>query len=185
MRFSLGFVVLGAASVANAFISPGQLISGIDNLIHKTEDLIQPAGQLSIADAPKLLFGSGPFFEVITGLRDVTRLTTDIGGSLSGAAKGTFDGKDGDQIVASVKKCQSCPTLFGDLLDAFLEKADIFNIPFVSTPFRLAIALTKHAFQEFTGTIIGTLSGQQANDARSSVQSVDGKFTKTITITEN
>ncbi|RMJ06537.1 hypothetical protein CDV36_013869 [Fusarium kuroshium] len=182
MRFSLGFVVLGAASVANAFISPGQLIRGIDDLIHKTEDLIQPADQLSIADAPKLLFGSGPFFEVITGLRDVTRLTTDIGGSLSGAAKGTFDGKDGDQIVASVKKLSDT---FGDLLDAFLEKADIFNIPFVSTPFRLAIALTKHAFQEFTGTIIGTLSGQQANDARSSVQCVDGKFTKTITITEN
>ncbi|RTE74515.1 hypothetical protein BHE90_011028 [Fusarium euwallaceae] len=182
MRFSLGFVVLGAASVANAFISPGQLIRGIDDLIHKTEDLIQPAGQISIADAPKLLFGSGPFFEVITGLRDVTRLTTDIGGSLSGAAKGTFDGKDGDQIVASVKKLSDT---FGNLLDGFLEKTDIFNIPFVSTPFRLAIALTKHAFQEFTGTIIGTLSGQQANDARSSVQSVDGKFTKTITITEN
>ncbi|RSM16785.1 hypothetical protein CDV31_004394 [Fusarium ambrosium] len=182
MRFSLGFVVLGAASVANAFISPDQLIRGIDDLIHKTEDLIQPAGQLSIADAPKLLFGSGPFFEVITGLRDVTRLTTDIGGSLSGAAKGTFDGKDADQIVTSVKKLSDT---FGDLLDAFLEKADIFDIPFVSTPFRLAIALTKHAFQEFTGTIIGTLSGQQANDARSSVQSVDGKLTKTITITEN
>lgn len=62
MRFSLNFVLLGTASLANALISPGQLIRGIDDLIHKTEDLIQPAGQLSIADAPKLLFGSGPFF---------------------------------------------------------------------------------------------------------------------------
>ncbi|RSL64250.1 hypothetical protein CEP54_004795 [Fusarium duplospermum] len=183
MRFSLNFVLLGAASVANAFISPSQLIRGIDDLIHKTEDLIKPAGQLSISNAPSLILGSGPFFEVITGLRDVTRLTTDIGGSLSGATKGTFEGKDGDQIVASVKKLSDT---FGNLLDAFLEKADIFGeIPFVGAPFRIAIALTKHAFQEFTGTIIDTLSGQQANDARSSVQSVDGKFSRTITITEN
>ncbi|KAI8683477.1 hypothetical protein NCS57_00011900 [Fusarium keratoplasticum] len=183
MRFSLNFVLLGAASVANAFISPGQLIRSIDDITKSTEALIKPAGQLSIADAPKLILGSGPFFDIITGLRDVTRLTTDVGRSLTGAAKGTFDGKDGDQIVASVKKLSNT---FSDLLDAFLDKANIFgDFPIVGTPFRIAIALTKRAFNDFTGTIINTLSGSQANDARSSAQGVDGKFTRTITITEN
>ncbi|KAJ3470017.1 hypothetical protein MRS44_000116 [Fusarium solani] len=183
MRFSLNFVLLGAASVANAFISPGQLIRSIEDITKSTEALIKPAGQLSIADAPKLILGSGSFFDIITGLRDVTRLTTDVGRSLSGAAKGTFDGKEGDQIVASVKKLSDT---FSDLLDAFLDKANIFGeIPFVGTPFRIAIALTKRAFEEFAGAIINTLGGSQANDARSSVQGVDGKFTRTITITEN
>ncbi|KAJ4214687.1 hypothetical protein NW759_010241 [Fusarium solani] len=183
MRFSLNFVLLGAASVANAFISPGQLIRSIEDITKSTEALIKPAGQLSIADAPKLILGSGSFFDISTGLRDVTRLTTDVGGSLSGAAKGTFDGKEGDQIVASVKKLSDT---FSDLLDAFLDKANIFGeIPFVGTPFRIAIALTKRAFEEFAGAIINTLGGSQANDARSSVQGVDGKFTRTITITEN
>ncbi|KAL2684583.1 hypothetical protein Neosp_005661 [[Neocosmospora] mangrovei] len=190
MRFSLNyFVLLGAASVANALISPNQLTRRIDDLVHKTEDLIKPAGQLSISNAPQLILGSGPFFashtttEVITGLRDVTRMTTDIGGSLSGAAKGTFDGKDGDQIVASVKKLSNT---FSDLLDAFLDKANIFGkIPFVDAPFRLAIVLTKRAFEDFTGNIINSLSGSQANEARSSVQSVDEKFTRTFTIIED
>lgn len=37
---------------------------------------------------------------------------------------------------------------FSDLLDAFLDKANIFGeIPFVGTPFRIAIALTKRAFE--------------------------------------
>lgn len=62
MRFSLNFVLLGAASVANAFLSPSQLIRGIDDLVHKTEDLIKPAGQLSVSNAPQLIRGSGPFF---------------------------------------------------------------------------------------------------------------------------
>ncbi|WAO82963.1 Hypothetical protein NCS54_00014100 [Fusarium falciforme] len=186
MRFSLNFVLLGAASVANAFISPGQLIRSIDDITKSTEALIKPAGQLSIADAPKLILGSGSFFASLDSNMhgtDVTRLTTDVGGSLTGAAKGTFDGKDGDDIVASVKKLSNT---FSDLLDAFLDKANIFGeIPFVGTPFRIAIALTKRAFNDFTGTIINTLSGSQANEARSSVQGVDSKFTRTITITEN
>ncbi|KAM0428555.1 hypothetical protein ACHAPT_006915 [Fusarium lateritium] len=166
MRFSLGFVLLGAASVTNALLSPGQLIRNIEDLTESTLDLIQPAKQLS---------------DVITGLRDVTRSTTDITGSLSGAAKGTFDGKDADKIVASLEKLS---TTFSNLLDAFLAKIDIFgDIPIVGTPFRVAIALTKRAFDEFSGSIISSLSGKQANDARSSVQRVDGKFTRTITIT--
>ncbi|KAJ4320337.1 hypothetical protein N0V84_005939 [Fusarium piperis] len=169
MRFSISSVLLGAASVANALISPGQLTRSINDLVDRVEDLIKPAGQLSIANAPQLILG------------DVTSVTADIGGSLSGTAKGTFKGKDGDQIVASVKKLSNT---FSDLLDKIFDKADILgDIPFVGAPIRIAIALTKRAFQDFTGSIIGTLSGQQANDARSSVQGVDGKFTRTITIT--
>ncbi|KAI8724441.1 hypothetical protein NCS52_00013300 [Fusarium sp. LHS14.1] len=172
MRFSLNFVLLGAASVANALISPSQLTRRIDDLVHKTEDLIKPASQLSISNAPQLLFGSGPFFASPTiAVHDMFLI------------EGTFDGKDGDQIVASVKKLSNT---FSDLLDALLDKANIFGkTPFVDAPFRLAIALTKRAFEDFTGNIINSLSGSQANEARSSVQSVDEKFTRTLTITED
>lgn len=94
----------------------------------------------------------------------MTRTTIDIGGSLSGAAKGTFKGKDGEQIVASVEKVsihyqtwienQSSPgykklsNAFGDLLDEFLDKTDIFgDVPLVGVPIRIAVALTRRAFQ--------------------------------------
>lgn len=62
MRFSLSLAILGAASVASAFISPGELIRSIDDLVDRTEDLIKPASQLSIANAPQFILGSGPFF---------------------------------------------------------------------------------------------------------------------------
>lgn len=107
-------------------------------------------------------------------------MTTDIGGSLSGAAKGTFDGKDGDQIVAYRQKLSNT---FSDLLDAFLDKANIFGrIPFVDAPFRLAIVLTKRAFEVKSPIPPNQASANigRISLATSSTLSVDRRPTKRV-----
>lgn len=92
MLFSLNLVLLGAASVANALISTSQLTRRIDDLVHKTEDLIKPASQLSISNAPQLILGSGPFFASHTTVVHGTFLI-EVGGHYWPEGRDPYDNR--------------------------------------------------------------------------------------------
>ncbi|KAM5385305.1 hypothetical protein ACJZ2D_001266 [Fusarium nematophilum] len=169
MRFLL---LLLLSALAAALLPAGDLALSIDDLTAQTRSLIKPAGQLTSASAPSLLLG----------LRDVVNLGAGISSSLEGVEEGSYTGEDGDAIVSSVKKLSAA---FQDFLDALFSKGDVFaRVPVLAGPFRIALALVRQAFNDFTGSIIASLSDEQANEARSAVQQVDGKFTRTLTITQ-
>ncbi|KAM5343222.1 hypothetical protein ACJ41O_014188 [Fusarium nematophilum] len=163
MRFLL---LLLLSALAAALLPAGDLALSIDDLTAQTRSLIKPAGQLTSASAPSLLLG----------LRDVVNLGAGISSSLEGVEEGSYTGEDGDAILSAA---------FQDFLDALFSKGDVFaRVPVLAGPFRIALALVRQAFNDFTGSIIASLSDEQANEARSAVQQVDGKFTRTLTITQ-
>jgi LPS O-antigen subunit length determinant protein (WzzB/FepE family) len=63
MRFSIvaTLAALGSVALGQATVSSAVVVQSINTLTIKTQNLIEPANQLTVLNAPLLIIGQGPW----------------------------------------------------------------------------------------------------------------------------
>lgn len=62
MRWSLRFLLIGFASIANALLPGWHLIDNLNELTTTTKFLLSPARDISLVNAPQIIIRRGPLY---------------------------------------------------------------------------------------------------------------------------
>ncbi|KAG7286437.1 hypothetical protein NEMBOFW57_008747 [Staphylotrichum longicolle] len=132
MRFSFLTALAALGAVATAQITSTVVVTNINTLTVKSQNLIEPAKQLSILNAPQLLLGLGPWPKVIFGFGDIVATATGYITAMGAAPKIKFWGTEATAIADAFRLFVK---VHQQLLDIIIGKGGFLTqIPFVGPP---------------------------------------------------
>lgn len=156
MRLSILSTIAAFSGLAFAQLSATQIVADTEGFIAKTEALVPTANQLSPANAVLFTIGTGPWFEVITGLTNIANTvnaTTNTMGAGSTAV--TYVGEDARAITDAFTTFINAQRL---LLGILARKAfDLTEFSVVGPPMLDALDAIGDAVLEFADALINSL----------------------------
>ncbi|KAK3936333.1 hypothetical protein QBC46DRAFT_395373 [Diplogelasinospora grovesii] len=173
MRFSLFNAAAAALAVCASAVSaltPAEVVTNIQVLTTKSQQLQGPANSITIVNGPLIIIGQGPFPQIIQGFSEIITLVANDIQAMGGMAP-VPAGPGADAIFNAFREFVRVHQV---LLNILIGKAGLFStVPFIGQP----VASILRSLESIVDTIaFGIINGVQAHttDFVASKDSLDG-----------
>ncbi|KAH8846307.1 hypothetical protein MCOR27_002159 [Pyricularia oryzae] len=156
-------VVLSQGLVATA----GQVISNLQTLTTKTQQLQGPAQTLNMLNAPLVVVGQGPMPQIIAGLNDIVSTATTFQAQWNGISPPTTD--EISRVATAFRDFSNGQQKF---LNILIGKAGVFEqVPFIGQPLTGVLRQLESITETISATLMA-LPGAPATDLQSQVNNL-------------
>ncbi|KAF2844693.1 hypothetical protein T440DRAFT_548076 [Plenodomus tracheiphilus IPT5] len=169
---------MALASPITAQITPDQLVTNIKTLTQKSQSLLAPAQNISIANLSLPAVGEGSLPAIINGFLDIVSTATTAIAQLSGMPP-VLPGEESDDIFDAFREFVR---VHQELLNIMLGKSGLFNaVPVIGAPVAAVLRQIENVVDTIAAGLINAVESR-ASDLQAQAQALRGTLDEAIKV---